>query len=86
MLMYSRTYTDYFQNEVPHATGINFIQGRLKFLNEDGDEEWFAPIGSILIAFGEGAYRRICRVSGIPARIDHVAWNEVPTEDVGRNY
>jgi hypothetical protein len=70
LLIYTRTSTSYFQNEVRYATGINFVKGRLKFLNSDGQLESCAPDASMLIAFGEGAYERICRVEGIPARID----------------
>lgn len=37
----------------PHADGVFFMKGRLKFLGEDGKERQGAGCGSVLVAFGQ---------------------------------
>jgi hypothetical protein len=72
VLMFVRSYSNYFQAEVQHCTGIVLVKGFISFLNEFGEEEWSARHPSCLIAFGEGAFERIKRVSGLKFRKEPV--------------
>jgi hypothetical protein len=63
-MIFARTATGYFQEYAPKATGINFMNRRVKFLDKDGNEQGFAPVGSVLIAYGEKALNRIANVPG----------------------
>jgi hypothetical protein len=69
VLMFTRTETEYFQEECQYATGFLFISGRLHFLTPGGEDVGAASTGSVLVAFGESAFRRICNVRGIPVRV-----------------
>jgi hypothetical protein len=70
LLLFCRSNTNYMQEELPHATGINLLP-RVKFINgATGTTEHSAQAPSILIAYGERAYQRVRRVKGIPSRID----------------
>jgi hypothetical protein len=64
VLIFARTATGYFQEYAPKATGLNFMNRRVKFLDKDGKEQGFAPVGSVLIAYGEKALNRIANVPG----------------------
>jgi hypothetical protein len=70
VMIFSRTSTGYFQTYAPFATGLNFLEKRIKFLNDKGELQTFAPCGSVLIAFGESAYERIRKVNGLSLRCD----------------
>jgi hypothetical protein len=68
VLIFNRSDTGYFQDLVRRSTGVVLIAGKLKYLNEQGEEEGFAQVPSILVAYGEGAFERIQRVPGITLR------------------
>jgi phage N-6-adenine-methyltransferase len=55
----------FFQDEISNITGIVFIRDRVAFLNSEGKKQSKAMYGSILVAFGEGAWERIQKVAGI---------------------
>jgi hypothetical protein len=74
VLIFSRTSTGYFQEYASRATALKFIGKRLKFLNDQGNEQGFAPCGSILLAYGDNAVRRIAEVPGF------LVFTEVPRE------
>jgi phage N-6-adenine-methyltransferase len=59
----------YFQDEFEHITGIVFIRGHVAFLNDLGEETNKAMFGSLLIAFGDGAFERINNVQGVSIRL-----------------
>jgi hypothetical protein len=69
VLIFCRSDTGYFQENVPRATGINLLSGKLKYLNEEGQEEGQAQVPSVLIAYGESAFERISRVPGVTCRV-----------------
>lgn len=71
VLCFARTDTKAWEN-VKTATGINFIKGRIKFINEDGVSNQPANAASCLIAWGEDNYRRIKNIPGLAVRIDNV--------------
>lgn len=71
VLCFARTDTKAWEY-VKTATGINFIKGRLKFLNEFGKGGQPANAASCLIAWGEDNYRRIKNIPGLNVRIDNV--------------
>jgi hypothetical protein len=70
LLIFSKTDTNYFQDHVPKSTGLNFLAGKLAFRDATGKQCGLAPCPSVLVAFGEGAYERICRVEGIKIRFN----------------
>jgi hypothetical protein len=70
VMIFNRSQTKYFQSEVRYATGILFIAGNMKFLNDKGKIQGSANAPSILIAYGESAYNRIKNVTGLAVRID----------------
>jgi hypothetical protein len=65
LMIFSHTSTGYFQDTAKQATGMNFLNKRVKFLNSQGQLQRMAPNGSVLIAFGQHAYQRIKRVPGL---------------------
>lgn len=69
VLCFARTDTKAWQY-VKSATGINFIKGRIKFLNEFGIGNQPANAASCLIAWGEDNYKRIKNIDGLYCRID----------------
>jgi hypothetical protein len=69
-LIFSKTDTNYFQDHVPKATGINFIAKKLRFIDAEGKQCGPAPSSSVLVAFGEGAFERIKKVPGWCLRIN----------------
>jgi hypothetical protein len=69
VLMYNRSETRYFQEEVPFATGVLFPFGRIEFLDETGKLRGRAPAPNILLAYGDGAFERIRRVPGIAMKV-----------------
>jgi phage N-6-adenine-methyltransferase len=69
-LVFVRSETKAYQENVKSATGINLINKRIKFLTGEGIEKTNGNAPSCLIAWGEGAYDRIKNVDGIYVRID----------------
>lgn len=73
-LVFARTETTWFHLHVwPHATGLLFLRGRLRFHRPDGtmgSENGGAP--SVLVAYGPGDANRL-RLSGIDG-----AWVHLP--------
>jgi hypothetical protein len=69
MLIKCSSGTKYFQDEISHATGIVLLRDRVSFLDESGKDVGKARFASILVAFGESAFKRIQQVSGVAARI-----------------
>lgn len=69
VLCFARTDTKAWEY-VKTATGINFIKGRIKFLNEKGEGNQPANAASCLIAWGEENYQRIKNIDGLYVRID----------------
>jgi hypothetical protein len=55
--------------QVANATGINFIEKPIKFLNKEGKTQRQSPFPSCLVAFGETAYERIKMLSGLCVRV-----------------
>lgn len=70
-LVFVRSETKAFQENVKSATGINLINKRIKFLTATGEEKGNGNAPSCLIAWGEKAYDRIKNIDGIHVRIDH---------------
>lgn len=70
VLCFLRGDTQWFQNNVNFATGINIIKRRIKFLNAEGEIKSNGNAPSCLIAYGEEAYQRIKNIEGICCRID----------------
>jgi hypothetical protein len=70
LLVFPRTSAGWFVENVPSATGMICVSPRLKFLTSEGKVQGMSPLGSLLIAFGENAYRRCKAISGIPFRVD----------------
>ena len=70
ILCFARTDTKAWQY-VKTATGINFIKGRIKFLNENGEGNQPANAASCLIAWSEENYKRIKNIDGLYVRIDN---------------
>ena len=71
VLCFARTETQAWQRNVKFATGINFINKRIRFLNGEGIEKGNGNAPSCLIAFGEKAFRRIQGVDGIITRMQN---------------
>ena len=71
VLCFLRADTKAFNKYVKFATGINMIKGRIKFLNEKGEENGPANAASCLIAYGEENYNRIKNIDGLYVRIDN---------------
>jgi hypothetical protein len=69
VLIFNRSETRYFQEHVKHATGILLVQGRICFLNDQGQKQPTPNASSVLIAFGETAFDRIRKVPGISLQI-----------------
>lgn len=70
ILCFARSDTKAWQENVRRATGINLINRRIKFLDRMGVERGNGNAPSVLIAFGEAAYKRIGKVDGILCRIE----------------
>lgn len=51
MLIPSRTDTKYFHNYIYGKSEIRFIQGRLRFIDEDGNKFDNAPFPSMIVVF-----------------------------------
>jgi hypothetical protein len=81
VLIFCRSDTGYFQEYVSQATGINLLSGKLKYLNEEGNEEGQAQVPSVLIAYGESAFERISRVPGVTFRTCSRVASDTPQED-----
>lgn len=69
VLCFARTDVKAWQENVRNATGINFINKRVSFLNNKGEKLSNGNAPSALIAWGEENYKRICNVDGICCRI-----------------
>jgi phage N-6-adenine-methyltransferase len=69
-LVFVRSETRAFQENVKFATGINLINKRIKFLNAKGIEQSNGNAPSCLIAWGEKAFSRIKNIDGIYARFE----------------
>ena len=69
VLCFARTETRAWQHNVVSATGINFINKRIKFLNHEGIEKGNGNAPSCLIAFGDNAFERIKKVDGLITKI-----------------
>lgn len=69
VLCFVRSETKAWQENVPYATGINFINKRIKFLDSNGVERGNGNAPSCLIAFGENAFKRIQNVDGIITKV-----------------
>ena len=69
VLCFARTDTKAW-NYIETATGINFIRGRIKFLDENGVGNSPANAASCLIAWGEYNYMMIKNIPGLYVRID----------------
>jgi hypothetical protein len=69
VMLFNRSESVYFQENVQHATGMLLVKKRISFLNDQGHPQTGANAASVLIAFGEGAFERICNVPGIPVII-----------------
>lgn len=69
ILCFARTETKAWQNNVKYATGINFINKRIKFLDEYGIEHSNGNCPSSLIAFGEKGFDKIKNIDGILVKI-----------------
>lgn len=67
-LVFARTETqDWHKHVWPHATGINFLEGRLHFYREDGTRaKANAGAPSALIAYG---MRSLIAIRNIPGRV-----------------
>lgn len=65
VLCFARTETQAWQQNVKYATGINFINKRVKFLDKDGIERGNGNAPSCLIAFGDTAFEKIKNIDGI---------------------
>lgn len=70
MLVFVRSETKAFQENVKSATGINLINKRIKFLNSSGIQKTNGNAPSCLIAWGENAYNKIKNIDGILVRLD----------------
>jgi len=70
VLCFARTETKAWQNNVKNATGMNFINKRISFLDKDGKEKTNGNAPSVLIAWGEENYKRIKNIDGIYVRLD----------------
>lgn len=70
VLCFARTDTQAWQKFVKTATGVNFINRRVSFLNAAGVEQSNGNAPSALIAWGEENFQRICKVDGIRVRIE----------------
>lgn len=69
VLCFARTDTQAWQRYTKNATGINFVNRRISFLNSSGVEQSNGNAPSALIAWGEKNFQRICRVDGIKVRL-----------------
>jgi hypothetical protein len=69
VLIFARTATGYFQEFAPKATGLNFLNKRIKFLDSEGKLQGIAPVGSVLLAYGDRALNRIRNVPGFLCQI-----------------
>jgi len=69
VLCFARTETKAWQDNVKYATGINFINRRISFLNFEGKQMTNGNAPSCLIAFGSQAYERIKKVDGIIVKV-----------------
>jgi len=70
VLCFARTETKAWQENVKNATGMVFINKRIKFLTGEGVEKSNGNAPSVLIAWGEDNYQRIKRVPGFAVRMD----------------
>lgn len=74
VLCFARTETQAWQQYVKNATGVNFINRRISFLNAEGVEQTNGNAPSALIAWGEDNFRRICTVDGLRVRVEPVTY------------
>lgn len=65
VLCFVRSETQWFQEHVRCATGINLIRKRISFLNAQGEQKTNGNAPSCLIAYGESAFERIQHVPGL---------------------
>lgn len=70
VLCFARTDTQAWQKYVKNATGINFINKRVKFLTSKGVEKSNGNAPSALIAWGEENFERIRAIDGILVKIE----------------
>jgi phage N-6-adenine-methyltransferase len=70
VLCFARTETRAWQRNVVKATGINFINKRVKFLNHQGEVKSNGNAPSCLIAFGPRAFDKIKNVDGIVVKVE----------------
>ena len=69
VLCFARTETLAWQNNVIHATGLNLIKRRIRFLDSSGKERSNGNAPSCLIAFGDQSLERIKNIDGIFCKI-----------------
>jgi phage N-6-adenine-methyltransferase len=65
LLAFARTDTRTFQAHARSATSMNFLSGRVKFLDANGNRRQNPNAASVLIAWGVGASIRASRLPGI---------------------
>lgn len=70
VLCFARTETKAWQDHVKNATGMVFLNRRVKFLTAEGVEKGNGNAPSVLISWGEANYQRIKRVPGFAVRLD----------------
>lgn len=64
-LVFSRTETKWAQDYIAKAAAVNFIEGRISFIQPDGKVSSNAANGSMLLAYGEDNVASICSVPGL---------------------
>lgn len=64
-LLFSRTNCNWFHDYVANATAVNFLKGRLKFVNSEVKTSPGAGSGSMLVAWGDENADAIKNVKGL---------------------
>lgn len=68
VLCFVRSDTQAWQQNVKSCTGINLINKRISFLDNEGKSKSNGNAPSCLIAWGEKSFERICKIDGIILR------------------
>lgn len=64
-LVFARTDSEWAQSILDKCDGVNFLNGRVRFIPENGGKSTNAGTGSMLIAFGKHNANAIKRLDGL---------------------